>query len=61
MNAMSLLTRGYICPTTSPDDEIILGEGPDIVDVDELRPVIDRGRELVLPGPTIIGGIVEED
>lgn len=60
MNAMSLLTRGYICPLSLPDG-VVIGSGPAIVDADELKPVIDRGREIVAPGPTILGASSEDD
>ena len=38
--SLALLTRGYICVPTPPNIEI--GPGPDIVDVDDLVPEIDR-------------------
>jgi hypothetical protein len=45
MNALAMLTRGYICPVADSDEEVVIGEGPKIIDVDELTPVITRGKQ----------------
>lgn len=61
MNAMSMLTRGYICPGGRPDDPIVIGPGPEIVDKKELVPEIARGKTIEIAPPTIIRGEVEDD
>lgn len=47
--SLALLTRGYICPPPGELSDIELGPGPDIVDADNLTPVIVRAK--VEPDP----------
>ena len=61
MNALAMLTRGYICPSGRPDEEIIIGPGPEIVDKTELAPEIARGKAIEIQPPSIIRGEVEDD
>jgi hypothetical protein len=60
MNALSMLTRGYVSPKVDDTDGVVIGPGPEIVDVTPLVPVIEGVEEVIIPGPSIIAGKEEE-
>ena len=51
MNALAMLTRGYVCPVQGPDGEVVIGPGPEIVDVETIAPTIVGGK--VTPPPHV--------
>ena len=50
------MTRGYVCLGGVPGSGVVIGRGPTVVGADDLQPKIDRGKELVVAGPSIVSG-----
>jgi len=41
--SLALLTHGYICPPVAPvPPDVEIGPGPDVIDVTDVTPEIDR-------------------